>query len=74
MLREMTLAFPVYILVESKRKKYTQKEIYLGKVWNEIETASLRADMHLLSAFRVMFWREGVYKLTFLSSFASKSS
>jgi hypothetical protein len=31
MLREMAVGFPVYILVENKRKKYTHKKNYLGK-------------------------------------------
>lgn len=41
-LKEMTLASLVYIFVERKRKKYTQKEIDLEKVQSEIESTALR--------------------------------
>lgn len=51
-LREMTLAFPVYIFVERKRKKYTQKEIDLEKVQSEIESTALRGGNAFTFSFR----------------------
>lgn len=51
-LREMTLAFPVYISVERKRKTYTQKEIDLEKVQSEIESTAWRGGNAFTFSFQ----------------------
>lgn len=52
MLREMTLAFPVYILVERKRKMYTQEEIDLEKFRREIESTAWRGGNAFTFSFQ----------------------